>query len=80
MPNSPDNTSAAGSSAQPTSTNNVYPKRDDDPSVPSPPFHELVMLLEDITKRRTEKNQLLRKYFTVRKAKGYLPAIIHGLA
>ncbi|KAF9292033.1 DNA ligase (ATP) [Mortierella alpina] len=71
MPNSPDNTSAAGSSAQPTSTNNVYPKRDDDPSVPSPPFHELVMLLEDITKRRTEKNQLLRKYFTEWRTNGY---------
>ena len=65
MPDTPENTSAAGPSAQPASTNNAYPKGDDDPSVPSPPFHELVMLLEDIAKRRTDKNQLLRKYFTV---------------
>ncbi|KAG0364633.1 DNA ligase (ATP) [Gamsiella multidivaricata] len=36
---------------------------DDDPSVPSPPFHELVMLLEDISRRRSEKSQFLRRYF-----------------
>ncbi|KAF9576505.1 DNA ligase (ATP) [Mortierella alpina] len=71
MPNSPDNTSAVGPSGQPATTNNAYLKRDDDPSVPSPPFHELVMLLEDITKRRTEKNQLLRKYFTEWRTNGY---------
>jgi hypothetical protein len=31
----------------------------------SPPFHDLIMLLEDISKRRSEKSQLLRKYFKV---------------
>ncbi|KAK3814282.1 MAG: ATP dependent DNA ligase domain-containing protein [Benniella sp.] len=39
------------------------PPSDDDPSVPSPPFHDFIMLLEDISKRRTDKTQLLRKYF-----------------
>ncbi|KAG0027419.1 DNA ligase (ATP) [Podila clonocystis] len=44
---------------------------DDDPSVPSPRFHELVMLLEDISKRRTEKKELLHQYFRDWRARGY---------
>ncbi|KAG0327920.1 DNA ligase (ATP) [Dissophora globulifera] len=44
---------------------------DDDPSIPSPPFHDLIMLLEDISRRRTEKTQLIRKYFKEWRENGY---------
>ncbi|KAF9991487.1 hypothetical protein BGZ65_000548, partial [Modicella reniformis] len=53
-----------GDSPQVSTTTPVNPTRvDDDPSVPSPLFHDFIMLLEDISKRRTEKTQILRKYF-----------------
>ncbi|KAF9108305.1 DNA ligase (ATP) [Mortierella sp. AM989] len=48
-----------------------YVHPDDDPSVPSPPFHELIMLLEEISKKRSEKSQFLRRYFRIWREKGY---------
>lgn len=46
-------------------TTRVHFPDDDDPSVPSPRFHDLVMLLEDISKRKNEKKELLHHYFRV---------------
>ncbi|KAI1319760.1 DNA ligase (ATP) [Mortierella claussenii] len=43
----------------------------EDQSLPSPPFHDLVMLLEDISKMRTEKSQILRRYFREWRENGY---------
>lgn len=64
MPDTPESnpvTSAAGSAP----TTRVQFPDDDDPSVPSPRFHDLVMLLEDISKRKSEKKELLHQYFRV---------------
>jgi hypothetical protein len=55
------------------------PPSDDDPSVPSPLFHDFIMLLEDISKRRTDKTQLLRKYFKVCQHTPTLPFLPHPL-
>ncbi|KAG0203986.1 DNA ligase (ATP) [Mortierella sp. GBA30] len=68
MSDTPDGTLAGASTS--TKLRATSSQGDDDLSVPSPPFHELVMLLEDISKRRTEKNQLLRKYFTLDRERG----------
>ncbi|KAG0257957.1 DNA ligase (ATP) [Mortierella polycephala] len=43
---------------------------DDDLALPSPPFHDLVMILEDISKRRSERNRILCKYFSLDNARG----------
>ncbi|ORZ16003.1 ATP dependent DNA ligase domain-domain-containing protein [Lobosporangium transversale] len=51
-----------------SSTNN---DQDNDPTVPSPPFHDLVMLLEEISRKRTEKSPLLRRYFQEWRENGY---------
>ncbi|KAG0049537.1 DNA ligase (ATP) [Gryganskiella cystojenkinii] len=44
---------------------------DDDPSVPSPPFFDLVMLLEEMSKKSNEKGKLLSEYFRSWRANGY---------
>ncbi|KAF8982790.1 DNA ligase (ATP) [Entomortierella lignicola] len=51
------------------STTYIHP--DDDPSIPSPPFHDLIMLLEEISKKRSEKSQFLRRYFRTWRENGY---------
>lgn len=42
-----------------------YSQLDDDPSLPSPPFHDLVMLLEEISRKPKEKAKLLTAYLKV---------------
>ncbi|KAI8596789.1 ATP dependent DNA ligase domain-containing protein [Dissophora ornata] len=59
----------ASSSSTSTGASPVHP--DDDPSVPSPSFHDLIALFEDISKKRSEKSQLLRRYFKEWRDKGY---------
>ncbi|KAF9161087.1 DNA ligase (ATP) [Mortierella sp. AD010] len=61
------NSSPASSSSDPS----AYVHPDDDPKVPSPPFHELVMLFEDISRKRSEKSQFIRRYFRAWREKGY---------
>ncbi|KAF9584012.1 DNA ligase (ATP) [Lunasporangiospora selenospora] len=56
-------TTSMGAGVGTTKTDPYASVSDDDPTVPSPRFHDLVMLLEDISRRRTEKSQLLRAYF-----------------
>jgi hypothetical protein len=38
----------------------------DDLTLPSPPFHELVMLLEDISKMSSKKREFVERYIQVR--------------
>ncbi|KAG0337995.1 DNA ligase (ATP) [Podila humilis] len=78
MPDSPESTSSDAISktsglSKPTGQHGSapVPLDDDDPSVPSPRFHDLVMLLEDISKRKNEKRQLLGMYFKDWRARGY---------
>ncbi|KAI9242594.1 MAG: ATP dependent DNA ligase domain-containing protein [Podila humilis] len=73
MPDTPESGPAKfpAGSAQSTTTTRAPMPDDDDPSVPSPRFHDLVMLLEDISKRKSEKRELLHQYFRDWRARGY---------
>jgi len=54
--------------ALPTATTTApsqYSQPDDDPSLPSPPFHDLVILLEEISRKPREKTKLLTAYLKV---------------
>ncbi|KAF9131934.1 DNA ligase (ATP) [Mortierella sp. 14UC] len=43
----------------------------DDPTLPSPPFHELVMLLEDISKMSSKKREFVARYFQAWRKNGF---------
>ncbi|KAG0270645.1 DNA ligase (ATP) [Linnemannia exigua] len=64
------------SSARPTDgdkTNAEKVRSDppDDSTLPSPPFHELVMLLEDISKMSSKKRDFIERYFQAWRKNGF---------
>ncbi|KAF9912484.1 DNA ligase (ATP) [Linnemannia zychae] len=76
MPETPRKASGNSNAAGPqdgagASAAKVRSTTPDDHTVPSPPFHELVMLLEDISKMSSKKREFVERYFQAWRKNGF---------
>ncbi|KAF9102712.1 DNA ligase (ATP) [Mortierella sp. GBA35] len=73
MPETPEKSTNTNDQAENTNTTKRKGRSPtpDDPALPSPPFHELVMLLEDISKMSPRKREFLERYFQAWRKNGF---------